>query len=215
MAYPVVVKWLAPVNNAIAETQIVDTNDFFILDGNSVFQRGVPTAIPYNNVSRTISFTALGDSSDVEFVITGTYRNQPQTDTVTGPNANTVYSTNLFDSVTSIQATLNDSTPVSVGFGTTGVTPWMQYDYERSINAVTYQVVVSGTINYTLQQTLDDMNKVSQPSFTFDGTGSLTAQSASAYASSSILPFTFSRLIINSSDNTGSLTLTYLEQGIT
>tara|TARA_R100001530_G_scaffold117642_1_gene84788 strand:- start:318 stop:917 length:600 start_codon:yes stop_codon:yes gene_type:complete len=65
------------------------------------------TAATFNgtNTAAKVSLTSSGNISGVTFTITGTDANgDSQTDSLSGPNANTVYSTKFFGTVTQIAA---------------------------------------------------------------------------------------------------------------
>ncbi len=69
---------------------------------------------------RTVSFTSVNDLSGMFFTIIGQQNGVSITENVFGPNNDTVYSANYYDSIASIQASAA-ATAVSVGSGNTSV----------------------------------------------------------------------------------------------
>jgi len=121
-----------------------------------------------------------------------------------------------YKTVTSV--TINGAATGAVTVGTNGVasTPWVRFD-EWASPQVTIQCDVSGTVNYTIQQTLDDPNSPTNPVApnaviwlpTSDATGvgaTTTIQSNYAYAP------TFARVLLNS--GTGTVTATFIQLGV-
>lgn len=97
-------------NIDVCQSQSVLTNGFLVLNG--------VTGGDFisNNYSRNLSFTSSNDLSAMFFTIIGLQNGARVTETVTGPNANTVYSTKNYDSISSIQASAG-ALDISVGSG--------------------------------------------------------------------------------------------------
>jgi|OM-RGC.v1.013708674 hypothetical protein len=72
-----------------------------------------------NGYSRQISFTSVNNLSASSFVVTGMQNGVMLSETVTGPNNNTVYSTNIYDVISSIVSS-GIVANVSVGSGYSG-----------------------------------------------------------------------------------------------
>lgn len=129
---------------------------------------------------RTVSLTSTGNLSSINFTITGKdIRGTALTETRTGPNNNTVYTTAYFYEVDTVTVDAAVGTSVSVGIGTTGRSQWYKIDYQLTPISVGVGVTVSGTdLTWTLVQTMynvstaepaansiincDDINLVSQ-----------------------------------------------------
>ena len=76
---------------------------------------------PYGNLTETITLTSSADNSGRTFVITGTDGNgDAQTETVTGPDSETVNSANKYLTVTSIVASDSITTQIQAGILGTG-----------------------------------------------------------------------------------------------
>ena len=97
----------------------------------------------YNGVTRTVSLTAAGNESGVNFTISGLgsavdangnptgLTNVPISETIAGPNGNTVYTDTVFTQINSI--TTNGAIgATSAGFGDSGITNYIFPDYNRT-----------------------------------------------------------------------------------
>lgn len=128
-----------------------------------------------NLVPMTLAATSFGDglghqvaltSGDVysgsTFTFTGTdVNNQVIAETITGPNINTVYTTKLFKTVTSITSTSGtNAATIRAGFDGTGDTEGAAIILEiyDSIGAMV-EVVATGTVNFTVDQAVNPIIK--------------------------------------------------------
>lgn len=222
MAKPAVFTWLAPNAAAICALQTTAGAQTLLLNGTLVnFQ--YPRFVSLGNVSRTISITSTVDLSLINFTVTGMLNGSVVSEVKAGPNNNTVYTTQVFDIINSVTVSGVVGTNVSVGIGTTGFTRWFNHNPHSSVLGFTVAVEISGTINYTFQTTLDDVQLNASPGiFTpIDGTaGSPGFPADMTNINSNQIAFTnnfvtsYSRIAIVSSTD-GSLTATFLQQGIT
>jgi hypothetical protein len=149
--------------------------------------------------------------------VTGTtFSNALASETITGSNASSVYTVLDYLKVTSI--TTSGSTASSVTVGTNGISGsmWVRFDPWAYPN-VSIQCVVSGTVNYTVQQTLDDPNSPAYPilpyAVTWVNSNDPVVVGATATQQSNYL-FTpvFSRVVLNS--GTGSVAATFSQNGV-
>jgi hypothetical protein len=97
--------------NDICLTQNVLTNGFLVLNGVD-FGNFLDTG----NYMRNISITSSNDLSGMFFTVIGVQNKQAITEVITGPAIGTVYSSNYYDSITSIQASAA-ALDVEVGSG--------------------------------------------------------------------------------------------------
>jgi hypothetical protein len=163
---------------------------------------------------RQVVITSAGDNSGISFVITGTsFSNQPISETVAGANASTSLSTLMFKTVSSIVA--SGAITGAVKAGTTGVatTRWVRFDsFANAQSAV--QVDVSGTVNYTVQVTMDDPDDPISPTTPVSCTWlsspdtAVVGQAAAKYSYFAYTP-TFARVLLNS--GSGSATATFAQ----
>lgn len=106
---------------------------------------------------RYITLTSLGNLSGVLFSITGTAPNgSPQTEVLSGPNANTVTSTMTFATITAISTDGAVGTDVEAGYTQSGYSAWWPLDIYTPNQVTTISVNVSGTINYSVEYTNED-----------------------------------------------------------
>jgi hypothetical protein len=111
----------------------------------------------------TIKDTATSDQSDVNFVVTGTDANgETIAETITGPGSGaTVASTEYFYTVSTITISAAQGGAETVDVGTRNATssaasrlvPLNKYGED----AATVAVDVTGTVNFTVQETFDDV----------------------------------------------------------
>lgn len=148
---------------------------------------------------RQLLQTAVGNESARTFTVTGTDENGvAQTKAWTGVNATTDETTEYWSTVTQIAS--DDATANDVSFGTvdeisTAVLPLNQYASE----AATVAVDVTGTINFTVQETFDDIhenfrNGVANTWFNVSALASKTADTVSAVTHRA----TAAKLLVNS-----------------
>ena len=207
MAIPAVFAWPLSDTQAISLTQSTGATGNLLLNGNLALNGFVV----FQGLGRTVSLTSAGDNSGVNFTITGSRYGRPIVEVIAGPNADTVETVNVFDTINSISVSAA-VTAVSVGTGTTGATNWFNSNYHRNVLGQTVQVIVTGTINYTYLTTLDDVDTNPTPTGfpTIVGMTAATTNQIGSYLS----PARFSKISINSSNATGALVATFLEQGI-
>ncbi len=160
--------------------------------------------------ARRVLITAVGDESDRTFTITGTnYAGQSQTESLAGPNATTAYTALDFLTVSSVATSGAGSGNITVGTNGIASSPPLVLDiYARP--QVSLQVAVTGTVNWTIQQTLDN-------SFTTDDEDlvwldhsdtNMVAQTVNRQGNYAFVPFA-TRITLNS--GSGSLVYTVVQ----
>jgi hypothetical protein len=217
--------WAAASTTAVCQLQTLAAAGSLIING-SLVTGTAPFIASFGTVSRTVSLTSANNLSAVNVTVAGTYQGAVVTSTIVGPSNSTVYTTQLYDTVTAV-STSAAVTALSVGSGTSGNTHWDQYDYYRPYPSMSVQVVVTGTVSYAFQTTLDDVTVVTTPfvntgiivpiggaatnAFTWQTLmGAATATSQFAYFS---YPVQYSNVLVNSA-TTGSLIVKLIQQGI-
>ena len=144
--------------------------------------------------------------------------------TITGPNATTVYTTQFFNTVDSITFNANVTSATNVGTGNAGVAPagawgvtnWFVYDFFTPNSALTVQAkVIANTVNYSLEVTLDDIITTPEASLTlFNPIAGMTNATTNQIGNISF-PIRYARLKFNNATTSaGSLTTTFLQQGL-
>ena len=115
--------WPAASANGIAIFQATTANTPLVLNGSYVNKsNGQINFIDFGIVPR-ITLNSAANISAINFTITGYQNGVFISETLTGPNANTVTSTNCFDIVQSIIPNITGVNTVQVGVGSTGYFP--------------------------------------------------------------------------------------------
>jgi len=113
------------------------------------------------DVARRVLFTSAGNDSGITLTVIGTNQaGAPTTEVVTGANATTAVTLLDYLTVTSIQTSAAVATTVTVGTNGVAASPWARMDNLGSLAPVAIQVDGSGTVNWSIQQTLNDPNVI-------------------------------------------------------
>jgi hypothetical protein len=186
--------------NNIALSQTPGAAGALTLNGSTVV-KGVAVL----DTARRVLITT-GDTTHT-FTVTGTTPTGTTISEVVGPITTSAYTAQDFQTVTSV--TINGAATAAVTVGTNGVasTPWIHLD-EWAYPQVFLQCDVTGTVNYTIQQTMDSANSntnpVSPSAITWFNTTDTNGVNATASIQSSyaIAPL-WTRVLLNS--GTGSV----------
>lgn len=168
MSQPVVRYW-APTNS---NTATISSLQNYSGAGNLIINNNVPGSYPgspyvYDSIARSVSFTSANNLSGVTLTINGLGSavdgsgnptqpfNTSISENVVGPNANTVYSTNIFTQINSISIS-GAANGISAGFGNKGIMMYIGPDYDRSAWYATGQGAIYNrtTMTYTVYQSL-------------------------------------------------------------
>lgn len=191
-------------------------NGTYILNQSQTFSSGTVygNRVATLDLARRVLFTTVSDESGKTITVTGTnIAGAAITETVTGPNATTGYTVQSFKTVTSIAASAAFTGAVTVGTNTIADSAWVRFDSYAPSN-ISIQCTVSGTVNYTVQTTLDDPNSSTNPvapaSVTWVSTSDASVVGATTTQQSNFLfsPL-FARVLLNS--GTGTVTATFLQ----
>jgi hypothetical protein len=116
------------------------------------------------------------------------------------------------------QIVVNAALTAAITVGTSGIgsSPWVRLD-EWALPQVAIQCDTSGTVNYTVQQTLDDPNSPTNPvapsAVTWVNSSDTNAVGATGPIQSNYaFAPTFARVLLNS--GTGSVTATFIQLGV-
>lgn len=178
------------------------------LDQNSPTGRVLMTGV----FERKISLTSTGNISGVNFTIYGRdIRGNSITETIAGPNNNTVLTTGYFFQVDRIATNGAVGTNTSAGIDI-GRSNWMKFDNFNQPVDGSVIITVTGTINYTVVYTGDDVEINSSP-ITINHPDSAVVNATAQGTGNFAFPCNASRIEINSSTN-GTLTGNYYQAGI-
>ena len=163
---------------------------------------------------RRVLITTTDNETGVTFTVTGTNRaGDVLREALAGVNTSTTYTTLDFFTVTSVTVSATLIGNVTIGTNGIGGSPWVRFD-EYAPHGVAIQCTVSGTVNYTVQQTLDDPNvsgtTLTPATMTWVSSSDTNVVGATATQQTNY-NFTpvFARVLLNS--GTGTVTATFLQ----
>ena len=120
-------------------------------------------AVATLDVARRILITPSGNETGKTFTITGTNASgMPQTELIAGTNALAFFTNLDFKTVTGISISANAAGAITVGTNTVASSAWVCLD-EWANSTVAIQCTPTGTVTYTVQQTLQDPNSPTEP----------------------------------------------------
>lgn len=165
------------------------------------------------DVARRVLLTTVSNESAKTFTIYGTdWFGNSISEAVTGPNATTGYTELDFKTVTRVA--VSAATTGAVTVGTNGIASSQPLPLDIwGRPEVSLQTVVTGTVNYTVQQTLDEMFAVataSSPNWFNHPDATLVGATAGQQGNYAYIPAGV-RLLINS--GTGSIDFTIVQAG--
>ena len=115
------------------------------------------------DTARRVLITCTGNESAKTFTISGTsWSGSAQSEILAGTNASTSQSVLDYKTVTSITISATAANALTVGTNAVASSPWVALDsWAMPMTAI--QCTVSGSVSYTVQQTLDDPNSLISP----------------------------------------------------
>ena len=166
------------------------------------------------DTARRVLVTTNADESANTFTIYGTdWNNNPVSETMTGPNHTTGYTVYDYRTVTKIS--ISGAASAAVTVGTNGIASSRPIFLDTFAPAPTsIQVTVSGTVNYTVRQSLDNPNTISggytSVTWVNHPDAALVAVAATAQGNYAYLPF-MCQVLLNSNTNPGTVTMTVIQ----
>lgn len=191
-----VVKTLAAASaNNISLSQSPGAAGNLLING-SAASGGVATL----DTQRRVIITSAGNDSGRTFTVYGTNQTGNQiSESIAGANVGAAATLSGFLTVTRISVDAATAAAVTAGTNGVGSTPWQTMNWHIAPFQVTVAVIVSGTVNYTVEYTYDDPNNlpagITQPGI-FSPTA-MTAQTTTLDGSL-VGPVAAVRLTINS-----------------
>ena len=168
------------------------------------------------DAARRVAIASDSLDNDKYFTVTGTSASgNIQTETLLGPDTATVYTNLDFKTVTSVTCDATVTGNIIVGTNGVASSPWVMFD-PYSFPQVALQCDAAGTVNYTVQQTLDDPNSRTDPvpagdMVWFDNPNAdLVAETVSRQGSYAIAPL-YVKVTLNSGD--GVVRSTFIQFG--
>lgn len=192
----------AAVVGAICASQTTAGAGNLVING-SLAAGGVATLA----AQQIIGITSAGNDSAVNFTVTGTDdQGRVISQTIAGPNANTVQTTLNYRTVTQIAVSAAVASAVTVDTLQVGASTEVPLDRNLNPFLVSITVAVSGTYSGTVQYTLDDIFGGAPGPFTWFTLGTNPASPFTAAAAGTLTaPITAVRLLTNSGGGTGIL----------
>ena len=165
------------------------------------------------NYGHLIKVACAGADAARTFTITGTDCNGiALTEDVSGSGSSTTSSTKYFKTVTQVAVDAATAGAITVGVNADSVSNWLTLDRNISPFSVGFGVVVTGTIDYTVQHTFDDI-QIANPSgvtaFNHASIAAKTDNQNSNYA----YPCVATRILINSVTSGATLTFNVIQAG--
>lgn len=195
--------------NGIAEDQQLGAAGDLTLDGALVDTDGVAQL----GTQRQVIFESAGDISTVVFTITGTDDSGKLiSETVTGINASTVATLLNYATVTQIAADAAFATDVEVGTNAIGASITVPLDQYVSPFNVSLGLIITGTVDVTVEYTFDDVFNDAEEGFTWFDHPDLT-NSTGDDEGIFVSPVSACRLLTNSGD--GEAVLRIAQAGLT
>lgn len=211
---PVVYNFIATDASYVCASQTLVTAGNLIINGtgrNPAKYNG-EVIIP-GGFERQLTITSAGNISAVSFTVTGlSMRGDAQTEVIVGPNATTVTGVLYWKEIYQIRGSGNVGTAITIGIGSVGQSNPFLADYYTTLDAISTQVDVTGTINYTAQITLDNPQTNAAPLWFSHPTAALVGATTDQLGLLST-PVVAQRILVNSSSG-GSLVATIMQQGI-
>lgn len=162
------------------------------------------------DVQRQVELESAGNLSAVTFTITGTDdQGRAISEAIAGPSGGTVATALNFLTITQIAASGAVGTNVEIGTNGVGASINIPVDVYLSPTDIGLAIVVSGTVNVTVQHTFDDVFDPEATLTWFDHP-TLSAETANADGNLAFPPRAV-RLLTNS--GTGTATLTLVQAG--
>jgi hypothetical protein len=166
---------------------------------------------------RRVLITTTANESSKTITVVGTdYNGSPITEVLTGPNAQAGYTNMDFRTVTSITISAAASAAITVGTNNVASSQWVRLD-EWANAQTAIQCTVTGSVNYTIQQTLQDPNSPTNPVLPYLVTWLNSSDSAAVGATTSIQSnYAYSpawtKVTLNAiSSNTGSVSAVFAQ----
>lgn len=210
---------------AVCANQTLAAAGNLIINGTLATNPNLPNVrAEFPKIARRISLQSTGNLSGVQFTISGIGDNgYPKSVIIAGPN-NSIVNTgaSLFTIVNSVTVSAAVLTNVQVGTAAVGATQWFLSGHYREVNHLAVNVTVTGVVDYSFQTTYDDptTNSAFTVKTPIDGVTIPTIPTATPMVNATVscladytIPTRYSRIYMNSSDATGALKISFLQQG--
>lgn len=179
MPVSLTVQFAAAVANGIAQSQTPSGAGNLTLNG-SLVTAGV-AILTTGSKARQVILTFAADETGHTFTVYGTnYMDQAISESIAGTTAGVVTSTNVYKTVTRIAISAAATGAMTSGTNTVGRSSVVAPDTFQSPFTVGLGCEVTGTVNYTVQHTFDDVMNTAFESLVWMSNSGLTAKTANA-----------------------------------
>lgn len=202
--------------NAIATSQTPTSGTALTING-ALAANGVATL----DKPRQVLLTFGNEGADRTMTVTGTtWGGQPATEILVVPSGAGATVATVLDYATVTQlmpAGGGWTAAVTVGTNALAGSSWVRLD-EWAMPQTTIQCKVNGTVDYTVQQTLDDPNSLTNPvaisdvTWSDSGDSNVVTATGTAMSSFAYAPI-FARVLLNS--GSGTVTATFVQSLVT
>lgn len=162
-------KWLVNDPAAVCAVQDVAAIGNLVLNGTYYDTATNTVDFVDNGFVRNVTITSVNDLSSASFIVNGVQNGLSISETIVGPNNDTVSGVNIYDYILSVTVTA-PVMGVSVGMGSIGTFPLIVLTNGTSIAgsyyALSFNTQSSGGCTYTLYESLSDLTNISVPFLT-------------------------------------------------
>jgi hypothetical protein len=163
--------WPTPDSAAVAQLQTLAAAGNLILNGNLAVYNSNNVLNPFITlfgINRQITLTSASNLSGVNFTITGTYLGASYSETIAGPNADTVSTVGLYNTVTSISASAGTGgDTVSAGTGANGHTGIYRTNEHSTVDSIGAQVIVTSGLGHITYSFFSSIQSIDQQNSDF------------------------------------------------
>lgn len=193
--------------NCICLSQTPGAAGNLTLNGSSVVN-----GVAVLDTARRVLLTFAANETGHTFVVYGTNSsNSLIQESIAGTTAGTVYTNQDFKTVTRISISAAATGAIQAGTNTIGSLTWQSVDMMRQPVNVGFQIAVTGTVNYTVEYTNQDVNVLAvgvfPTVFPHQSIVGMTDNESGSFTD----PIAYFRVTINS--GTGTVALSYEQAG--
>lgn len=179
MPVTLTVVFAAAVANGIAQSQTPGGAGNLTLNG-SLVSGGVAALAP-GSLSRQVLLTFAADETGHSFTIYGTnYQNQSISEVIAGTTAGTVPSVNMYKTVTRVAISAAAAGAIVVGTNGVGRSSIVAPDIFQAPFNIGLGCELTGTANFTVQHTFDDVMNTPPENLVWLSNSGLTSKSTSS-----------------------------------
>lgn len=200
--------------STVSSTKLYQTINSIAISGASAAAVTVGTyGTATLDVARHVILTSGGDDTGITFALTGTSQTGTViSETITGVSGAAASSVQDYLTVTSIVPSGAVATTLTVGTNGVAASPWVRFDDYGANSQTTLAAIVSGTVNYDVQVSMDDPNDYTrgltpaQVTWIASADTAVVGATATKLSSFAFTPI-FARVLLNS--GTGTVTTTF------